>query len=143
MREMTRPVYLVCGVPGSGKTWVCKQLTDLFHYIPHDLYYSTHVKVLVKAVREASKPVLTEVPFGERLIREELEAKGVTVIPYFVIIKPETARKQYTARENKPYPKMFFSRASTIKNRAIEWNAPHGTSPEILALLKAEATSAI
>lgn len=157
MREMSQPVYLVCGVPGSGKTWVCRQLKDKFTYVPHDQCWkhptkkpdaskdnpewapgavSTHVECVVKAVKEGLKPVITESPFNERAVKEELEAKGVTVRPYFVIEAPETARKRYEKRESKKYPKHFYSRAKSIETRAKEWSVPSGTSEEVLEMLK-------
>lgn len=158
LREMSQPVYLVCGVPGSGKTWVCRQLKDKFTYVPHDQCWthptktpdhdkenpewapgakSTHVEEVVKAVRSSLRPIITESPFNERMLKEDLEKKGVKVIPYFVIEEPETSRKRYEKREGKIYPKHFYSRAKSIGTRAKEWDAPHGTSDEVLEMLRA------
>lgn len=33
---MSQTVYLVCGVSGSGKSWVCERLTHLIHYVSSD-----------------------------------------------------------------------------------------------------------
>lgn len=60
----------------------------------------------------------------------------MTVIPYFVIEMPEIIKLRYYSRERKPLPKAAFTRATTIKNRAREWNAPWGRSQEVLEMLK-------
>lgn len=130
------PVFLICGVSGAGKTWVCKQLTDKFHYIPHDDHFKDHLEVILKASKSQSKPILTEVPFAERLLKEKLEVEGVDVVPYFVIESPWIVKKRYEEREKKRLPLAAWTRASTIKKRADEWAAVSGTSTEILIKLK-------
>lgn len=136
MFSKKQPVFIVCGVSGSGKTWVCKQLQDKFHYIPNDEHYTDHSYVVSAAASVAKKPVLTEVPFGERVLREELEKKGCRVKPVFVIEKPDVVKKRYEKREGKLLPKNAYTRASTIVNRAIEWGSPAGTSQEVYEYLK-------
>lgn len=151
------PVYLVCGVSGSGKSWVCRQLADKFNYIPHDRCWShptakpdkgldpkwgppgcksTHVETLVKEAKTSEKPLLTEVPFGERKIREDLEASGIKVKPIFVIEDPHTVSSRYQKREGKPLHKAAVTRASSIQERAKEWGAFRGTSTEVLRHLQ-------
>jgi len=132
-------VYLICGVPGSGKTWVCNQLTNKFNYIPHDDHLKDHEFVISKEVFNSPKPIITESPFAERVCREKLESIGIKVIPYFVIEEPNIVKSRYEKRENKPVSQNVLTRAVTIKNRALEWNAPFGTSTEILNLLKNNA----
>ena len=82
-----QPVVLVCGVAGAGKSWICGQLKDDYYYLPHDRCWShptaapgigddvpwgppgsksTHFADVLAAAKNASKTVLTEVPFGER-----------------------------------------------------------------------------
>lgn len=132
-----QPLYLICGVSGSGKSWVCRQVADRFHYIPHDEHYQNFVEVIIKTCDVATKPVITECPFGERVVREELERRSIRVIPYFVIELPEIIRLRYYAREKKPLSKAAFTRASSIKDRAREWGAPAGKSDQVLEMLKA------
>lgn len=130
------PVYLVCGVSGSGKSWACRQLTDKYHYIEHDKHFKDHLKVVFHAARTADKPVITEVPFAERILKEKLESHQVKVIPVFVVEAPEVVAKRYSSREKKPLPKNAYTRATTIVDRAKEWNAFQGTSQEVLDYLK-------
>ncbi len=152
-----QPVYLVVGVSGSGKSWVCRQLGDKFTYVPHDRCWehplakpsegldpkwgppgskSTHVKMILQAAEKAETPVITEVPFAERKLREDLEAKGAKVIPIFVIEEPNVVSDRYHKREGKPLQKAAITRATSILERAREWNAFSGTSDEVLKHLK-------
>ena len=162
---MTRTIYLVCGVSGSGKSWACRQAAERFHYIPHDRCWvhpdkpawdpahvwaadlgdesrylpgakSNHLEVLIAAAKLASKPLLTECPFAERNLREGLEAAGLHVIPVFVIEKPSLVASRYLKREGKKIPQAALTRADSIRHRAHEWRAFSGTSSEVLAYLK-------
>lgn len=130
------PLYLVCGVSGSGKTWVCKQLKEKFAYVPHDMHYNGIIKACMTKAMGTDKPLITESPFGERLQKEDLERVGFHVIPVFVIEDPDLIAKRYIAREGKPIQKAAFTRAHTIINRAKEWNAFYGTSDEVLKYLE-------
>jgi len=107
-----------------------------FAYVPHDAYFNTHSEVVIQTARLCKKPVITECPFGERLLRADLEKNGCKVIPYFVIEKPEVVKARYEKRESKPLPASAFTRASSIVNRALEWQAPMGTSQQILTKLE-------
>lgn len=132
---MSKPaVYLICGVSGSGKTWVCRQLAHKFNYIPHDEHYRDILTAIGRA--EDDKPVITECPFGERILRGQLEREGYKVVPYFVVEDTRTVQDRYKAREKKDLPKAAATRSVTIIERAKEWKAPYGTSAEILDKLK-------
>lgn len=154
---MRQPIYLVCGVSGSGKSWACRQVADEFNYIPHDRCWShptakptddldpkwgppgsvsTHLYNLIVASRSSDKPVLTECPFNERNLREQLEANELEVIPIFVIEDPHIIAERYQSREGKPIPKSAFSRAFSIGGRARDWGCFYGTSKQVADHLK-------
>ncbi len=130
------PVYLICGVPGSGKTWVCEQLQDKFAWLPHDLHYDDHVEATVMLAHHSSKPVITECPFGETATREKLEAMGCKVTPIFIVEQPQVVKRRYEKRTGKELPRNVATRSVTILERAHEWGALHGTSEEVLNHLK-------
>lgn len=152
------PVYLVVGATGSGKSWACRQVKDRFTYIPHDICWhhpsakpdkdeldpkwgppgseSIHLEVISEMAKTAKKPILTECPFAERQLRADMESAGIKVIPVFVVEDPRIVAKRYEAREGKPLPKAAYSRASTIINRAIDWNCFYGTSRAVLQYLQ-------
>jgi 2-phosphoglycerate kinase len=152
-----QPIYLICGVSGAGKSWVCRQLTNKFTYIPHDQQWthprakpenkvdakwgpkgskSIHIEVLEKAAHESLKPIITEVPFAESFVKPELEKLGIKVIPIFVIEHPNVVALRYRQRERKVLPKAVFTRAQNIVHRAREWKAFYGTSQQVLDHLK-------
>lgn len=152
-----KTIYLVIGVSGSGKSWILRQLADKFTYIPHDRCWehpdakpdegldpkwgpkgskSTHLKEISENAKKSEKPVITEVPFAERQLREDLEAQGFRVIPVFVVEDSDVVQKRYESREGKPIPKAALSRAKSIIERAREWRAFYGTSSEVLDHLK-------
>ncbi len=134
---MTDTIYLICGVSGSGKSWVCKQLTHKFAYLPHDEHYKDFGQAIAKLARASNKPVITECPFGERPIKDDLERRGLKVIPIFVIEAPDIVRKRFIEREKRQPQQAALTRATTILRRAKDWNAPHGTSNQILQYLRA------
>ncbi len=134
---MSNLVYLICGVSGSGKTWVCKQLTDKFEYIAHDDHYANHAFIVAEVSKKGTKPIITECPFGERPFRDQLVGYGLEVKPYFVVESPDVIARQYLLREGKPISKSAYSRAGSIMNRVHEWMAPFGNSAEVLELLRA------
>jgi dephospho-CoA kinase len=129
-------IYLVCGVPGSGKTWVCNQLKDKFDYINHDNYKKNYALILKSAASYSKKPILADCPFAERALRDELVKSGYKVIPVFIIEDPSVSKQRYETRDKKPYPQSFLTRAKTIENRAKEWDAFAGTSKQVLEHLK-------
>jgi hypothetical protein len=100
---------------------------------------STHLETLVRAAKTSGKPVLTEAPFGERKLKEDLEAAGVRVRPVFVIEDAEVIRRRFLSREGSLPSQGVITRLSGLKARAISWDAFWGTSDAVLAHLKAPA----
>jgi gluconate kinase len=130
-------VYLVCGVPGAGKSWVCNQLTEKFTYVPNDDYIGgDHLKEVYRAARASEKPVLVDCPFAERTVRDNLINNGVDVIPVFIVESPQTVKRRYESREGKPVSQSTLTRAMSIAQRAIQWRAFQGTSEKVLEHLK-------
>lgn len=125
-----QPVYLICGVSGAGKTWLCRKLQHKFTYVPHDEHYHYQTPVVLEAAK-GDKPVITECPFAERILKNEMEMAGLKVTPFFVVTPPDVVAAQYFAREGKVLPKGAYTRATTIMNRALEWQAFHGSSQEV------------
>lgn len=133
---MNKEIYLICGVSGAGKTWVCKQLADKYNYVAHDDSYNNIGKAIRKAAEKSDKPIITECPFAERVLKTQLEGMGFNVTPFFVIEPPDLVAKRYFEREKKPIQKSAYTRATTIIERAKEWKAFFGSSQEVLDKLK-------
>jgi len=152
-----QPVVLVCGVAGAGKSWICRQLKDDYYYVAHDRCWShptaqpgigddiawgppgsksTHLPEVLAAARSASKTVLTEVPFGERQFREDLEREGVVVHPVFVVEDEKVIRTRFMQREGSLPSKGVMTRLAGLQARAQSWRSFWGTSEEVLAYLR-------
>lgn len=138
---MTQPIYLVCGCPGSGKSWACTQLTDKFEYVHHDGYIylkqpGAYVKAILERAATATRPLLCEAPFSVSETQAPLEAAGYKVIPIFIVEQPEVVAARYMKRENKPIPKGHLTRMQTYLKRAIEGGHYYGGSSQVLEYLK-------
>lgn len=135
---MTKEIYLVVGTPGSGKSWVCSQLTDKFDYIPHDEFDDTnqYLSAIKRMADFTDKPVLIETPFSVSQILKPLTAYGLNVHPVFIIESPELTAKRYYEREGKDIPQGHLTRINTYIDRAQEYQAPNGSSQFILNYLK-------
>src|SRR5580693_8533884 len=127
---MPQKVYMLCGVPGSGKSWAASQLPE-YSYVSHDAHKTGYVDKVVETATTSDKPVLADCPFGERQLRERLESKGLVVEPKFIIEHPLTIKQRDEAREKKPVSKATLTRARTIVEKADEWAAYRGTSEQV------------
>jgi broad-specificity NMP kinase len=147
-----RRIYLVVGIPGSGKSWVCENLQcdpDCgWYYIAHDMYQNTedYLRVTEAVVKVSEQRVVIETPFSISKIKDPLEAKGYQVVPVFIIEASETVTKRYIerfekkSREDKAKALKAMqgnlTRQETYKKRAQELKAFSGTSSEVLEYLK-------
>jgi hypothetical protein len=132
-------IYLLCGVPASGKSWVAEQLKDVFEYLPHDSMTRTKlVSSCIDLSRLTNKPILVDCPFNERALREILEKHELNVTPIFIVEAPEVIQARYLEREGKLPPMNVLTRATTIMNKVIEWQAYYGTSDEVLRYLRSK-----
>jgi hypothetical protein len=129
------PIYLLAGTPGSGKTWVCKQLEDKFDYLAHDDFPNpkTYISAIKRLASFATKPILIETPFSVSTFTDSLP-----VTPVFIIESEEVTKSRYEARDNKPIPQGHLSRIKTYIDRAKELNAFSGTSEQVLEYLKSK-----
>ncbi len=134
---MIKDLYLICGVPGAGKTWVCKQLVGKYAYVPHDSHLDgTLIAQCKLKANTGDKPLVTECPFGETVMRAKLIAAGFTVHPVFIVEPLRVVKERYESRKSgQKIGQGHATRAVSIEKRAKEWNAPYGTSQEILEYL--------
>lgn len=133
-------IYLVVGSPCTGKTWVCKQLTKQFAYVPHDRYLAKDNLRYLNAIRATSRhslrPVLAEAPFSVSQLVDPLTDHGFTVVPVFIVEPAEVLQARYQAREGKPLPAGHLTRQNTYRDRAASLQAFIGTSDEVLEHLR-------
>lgn len=133
-------IRMVCGVSGSGKTWVCSQLINQYHYMEHDRYLkiADFVDAIVWAAAGTDKPAVIDCPYNETELRKQLEARGLIVRTYFINEPLAVIQQRYLARENKPLPNAAAGRVKNIAKKADKWNAPSGTAEQILEILRQE-----
>ena len=141
-RYFTKPkIYMVVGVPCSGKSWVCEQLTEEFEYIPHDYvgHYNekdAYLLDILDLADKSDKDILIETPFSMNEYQKPLEEQSYEVIPVFIIESPVVLSKRYKDREGKVYPKGNLTRNQTFMKRAMDSGLFKGTSEEVLIHLK-------
>lgn len=135
-----QPIYILAGAPGSGKSWISRQLSHKFNYIPHDTFglasFRQYAFYIAQQARNSDKPVLCDTPFSLSQIMGPLKSYGFEVHPIFVIESEEVTRERYEARDHKPIPKGHITRIGTYLERAIQLKAPYGTSDEMLKYLQ-------
>lgn len=140
-----KKAYMVVGCPGSGKSWVCGQLREAFHYVPHDDHRDTnkYLAAIVRASDIADKPLLIETPFSMSQILEPLQTHGFSVHCVFIQEDEGVIEGRYRAREGKQIPAGHIARQRTYAERARTMQAFAGTSGAVLSYLKNEAPNMI
>lgn len=133
-------IYLVCGVPGSGKTWVLNQINVLnVKVIHHDDYldYSPekYAMLLVEALKTHDK-VVADCPLFISAIIATINDINISIKPIFIIEDAHTIKTRYEQREHRSIPKQHLSRIPTLVKRAQEYKAFMGTSEQVLNKLK-------
>lgn len=132
-------IFLVCGVPGSGKTWVLKHFTNVIHY---DAHFSTprleYAKRIVKQYKDTTSFVVADCPLGISEIMNELLRSKVPVTLCAIIEAPEVVTLRYFQREGKSIPKQHLSRIKTIVDRCIQYKGVRGTSQQILEYIQTQ-----
>jgi len=132
-------IYLIIGVPGTGKSWVCNKLQALANLnatiVQHDHYMKKqYIPALVKAA-SLDTNVIGELPFGISEQMAELKAKGCDVCPIFIIEDEKTLRQRYQLREGREIVQGHLTRQNTYKQRAVEYKAFSGTSQQVFDYL--------
>lgn len=135
-------IYLLVGVPCSGKSWVADQVREKVLYLEHDAYIGSkfHVEDYLEDILElapiSAKPLLIETPFSVSsyigpLIQAELPYKLL-----YICEDRYTLADRYMEREDKDIPKGHLSRNRTYIERALATGDFVGTSEEVLKELK-------
>jgi hypothetical protein len=132
-------IYMVVGVPGSGKSWVCARLTGVARLLHHDLWSGMEGdRYAAEILREAGTPglpVLCEAPFSVSKTRDRLLAAGHGVVTAYIIEDEDTLVDRYMNREGRLPPVSSWARQRTYLARALEEQAFYGSSAEVWAYL--------
>lgn len=135
-------IYLLVGVPGSGKTWVTRQLQGKFEIIQHDDYIDkslpsdAYLQSILRKAKVTTRPILIETPFSISQYMEPLQRAGHRVIPVFILESHYVVKERYETRDGKQFPRMHESRQATYMIRARKGGHFFGTSEQVLQHLK-------
>jgi group I intron endonuclease len=138
-KEIDKPVvYLVCGVSGSGKSWVCNQLKDIANYVSFDdTPKSDHLTLL----KESALPALYDPTFKiSTFIKRNLESFDIR--PVFIIESEDVIRARLLNRGGS-FSEKTLNRMRAIDKRTVKYGIFSGTSQEVLDYLKKELTTMI
>lgn len=138
---MRQSVYLLVGVPCSGKSWVCDRLDgSKYNVVRHDDHIGgDYVAALTKAAH-GDRSVVGETPFSITQIAAPLTKAGIEVKPVFVMAGANELRARYRDRKRNEYANGNLTRQRTYEERAKEYKAFSGSSSEVLEYLNGRET---
>lgn len=131
--NMTKPVlYIVAGCSGSGKSWVCKQLTDKFDYVSYDSNRKKHHLDLLLA--PGSKPKLYDMPIKiSTFIKRHSDQFDIKAV--FILETDEAIRTRIEARGG-TWTHYLARRNKIMGRRAAKYGVFSGSSRDVLAYLQ-------
>lgn len=128
MTTKKQKVYLVCGVAGAGKSWVCSRLEHLIHYHPSDTL----------GKKDPTRTLeLHDRTCGTSTTIKRWRSMGIEVIPVFVMGDFLQVKQQLINRGGK-ITKGLYSRWKRMKVVAKQYSVFTGSSSEVLKWLKQE-----
>lgn len=139
--QKVKTVYILVGVPSSGKTWVSSQLAHVANVIEHDDFREpgSYLRALLTTWNKGksdSRSIIANTPFGLSELMRSLHENGVKVEPVFVIENEQVLKDRYLEREGKSIASGHLTRQHTYRRRATELGSFVGTSNEVLKHLK-------
>jgi Zn ribbon nucleic-acid-binding protein len=130
-------IYMVCGASGSGKSWVCRQLTDMSNYISYDENSKKkHIDLLKGA--DLSRPTLYDPPIKISTFIKR-HSHEFDIIPVFIIEDTETVKERILSRGGE-WTDFISKRCEAMKKRNAKYGVFSGTSQEVLDWLKKQLT---
>jgi len=130
---VTKPIlYLICGVSGSGKSWICNQLNNVSYLSSDSADKKSHVDELLK-LSKLNKPLIYDLSIGiSTFIKRNTDKFDIK--PIFVIETKETVLERLKQRGTGTA--LSDSRIIAINRRAQSVAIFSGTSLEVLDYLK-------
>lgn len=126
-------VYIVSGVSGAGKSWVCNQLTKYAKYIPYD---KTLMLEAIATMKKATMPILydivTNVSTFIKKNQDSLDIRLIIIAGDFLQVKA-----QLLDRGGK-VTKSLYSRWKRMKYHSKHNAIFTGSSQEVLDFLKTQ-----
>jgi guanylate kinase len=129
-----KPVlFLVCGVPGAGKSWVCNQLTNCTYISFDGTKKKDHLQLLIEAGR-LPQPIVFDPTFKiSTLIKRYGDIFDIK--PVFILESELTLKKRIADRGGE-WTTSLDKRIIQIGKRAEKYGIFSGTSSEVLDFMK-------
>lgn len=125
-------IYLLIGCSGSGKSWVCNQLTDKFTYVSYDgVRKKNHIPGLLAY---SDKPKLYDPPIKISTFFKRHSSR-FNIICVAILESDEVVKSRVESRGGK-WTLGLVKRNATIVKRAQKYSCYSGTSQEILHYLQ-------
>ena len=136
-------VYLLCGPPGCGKTWVSEQIEKHFSFVVHDEHpIDVYPVALLNAARVSDKPVLGNAPFRASVIIKFLKSRNIEVKAIYIVEPYDTVARRFIEREGREKFSTWHRKNIRHQNLRAETNADFkGTANEVLEYMRGEATA--
>ena len=133
-------IYIVCGVPGSGKTWVLSHLEKVSKDTSSRVSFVHHDDFIGRPDAFRSE-ILRWHLGGDHVVADcPLQVRGllatISAIPVFVIPDPVITAAQYEYRERRAIPKQHLGRIPHMRKLASDYGAFVGDSTNVLKHLK-------
>lgn len=132
-------IYILVGVPASGKTWVCNRIKGMT-VVRNDDYMGDR-SGYVQAIKEASKgdkPVLCEAPFAASQLIEMLHSINKPIKQVLVTGPIEEIENRYKERKNgQPFRAAFKTNHRRYEEDPDRFEFS-GTSEEVLKWLEGD-----
>ncbi len=130
-----KKVYMICGVSGSGKSWVCNQLSELIEYVSFDGNSNKYHVDLIRSIKGnvLYDPTINISTFIRRNSHE------FDIRPIFIIENEDVIRKRIEKRNGK-WKNSMLNRMNAINSRSNKYGEFSGTSSEVLQYLEDSIT---
>ena len=131
-RQAFPTIYMVCGASGSGKSWVCRQLTEQYNYISYDENSKKkHIDLLKGA--DQSRPTLYDPPIKISTFIKR-HSHEFHIVPIFIIEDVNIVKDRILGRGGE-WTDFIGRRCEAMKKRNAKYGVFSGTSQEVLDYL--------
>jgi group I intron endonuclease len=120
-----KTVYLLCGVPGTGKSWIAEKVSHLVKYVSYDKQGYVEPTATIE---------LHDRPVHISTTIKRWRSKGINVVPLFVAGNIEKVKDQLLKRGGRVTPN-FDTRWKRVLRLSERYGVFTGSSDEVLAFL--------
>jgi len=133
-----QPVFLLCGPPGCGKTWISEQIQDRFNFVVHDEHpIDVYPSALLNASRVSELPILGNAPFRCGVVIQYLRIRKVDCKAIYIVEPYDVVAQRFIKREGREKFSSWHQKNIRHQNKRAETQADFkGTADEVLEYMK-------